>query len=268
MTKDYPLASTTKERRRLKIQAEALVPLTERMLSAAGITSGSRVLELGCGSGEVTKLIARCVGPTGEIVAVDRDAVQIAAAAEQLRELGRNNVRHVVADINDFVPTQQFDAVVGRYFLLYVPSPESVLQRAANWLRPGGALAFIEMDLYRGVGSRIWPPPSERTARAIKFIGHVLLDAGAHSDMSVRLPSMLSHFGKVHFEVGAPLQFGAASIELPLEAVRSVQPIARKLGRADADEYDVDRLLADEMQGRDEHTVTIPPVSIAAWVRV
>jgi SAM-dependent methyltransferase len=268
MTKEYPLASSERERRRLKMQSEALVPLTERMLAAAGIASGSRVLELGCGSGEVTKLIASRIGPGGEVVAVDRDESQVAAAAQQLRNHGHDNVRHVVSDIESFEPTGAFDAVVGRYVLIYVASPESVLRKAAKWLRPGGCMAFIEMDLFRGVRSRIWPPPSAKTNRAIEFIGDTMLDAGIHADMGARLPSMLSYYGRVESEVDAPMQFGAASIELPLEAVRSVQPIARRLGRTDADEHDVDRLLFDEMNGRDDHTVTIPPVSIAAWVRI
>lgn len=268
MSQEYPLASTASERRRLKMQSDALIPLTERMLSAAGITAGSRVLELGCGSGEVTRLIASRIGPAGSVTGIDRDPGQLAAASGQLRKHGLNNAYFVASDIDNFDPQDSFDAVIARYLLIYVPNPEALLHKAARWLRPGGTMAFIEMDLFRGVGSRIWPPPSDRTASAIKFIGDVMLDAGIHPDMGARLPSMLSHYGQVHSEVAAPPQFGAASIELPLEAVRSVQPMARKLGRADTDEYDVDRLLADEMPGRDDHTVTIPPVSIACWVQV
>jgi SAM-dependent methyltransferase len=177
-------------------------------------------------------------------------------------------VRHVVADVEDFEPTGTFDAVIGRYFLMYVTNPESIVRKAAQWLRPGGSIAFIEMDLFRGAGSRIWPPPADKTIRAIEFIGHVMIDAGTNTDMAARLPSMLSHYGEVHAEAVAPIQFGAMSIELPIEAVRSVQPIARKLGRQDAYEYDVDALLADELSQRDAHTVTIPPLTIAAWVRI
>ncbi len=74
--------------------------------------------------------------------------------------------------------------------------------------------------------------------------------------------------GSVQVQTSAPLQYGARSIELPLEAVRSVTPMARKLGRADADHHDVDALLARELAGRDEHTVTVPPMSVAAWVQL
>lgn len=269
MTNTYPLASSDRERRRLKMQAEALVPLTERMLAGAGIGPGSRVLELGCGSGDVTLLIANRVGPTGEVIAMDRDPSQVDAAAERLNAAGHRNVRFVVAEMDGFQqPERTFDAVVGRYFLLYMSNPEATIDRAAQWLRPGGSLAFLEMDFFRGVRSRMWPPASAETNQAIEFIGDVMLDAGINSDMAARLPSILSHHGEVQAEISAPIQFGATSVELPLEAVRSVIPTARKLGRADADRHNVDALLCAELASRNAHTVTIPPMSVAAWVRI
>jgi cyclopropane fatty-acyl-phospholipid synthase-like methyltransferase len=268
MAQTYPLASTDRERRRLKMQAEALVPLTERMLSGAGIGPGNRVLELGCGGGDVTELIAKRVGATGSVVTIDRDPLQVSAATNRLHSAGHHNVELVVTEMASFRPTGWFDAIVGRYFLIYVSSPEAAIARAAKWLRPGGSLAFLEMDFFRGVRSSIWPPASSQTLRAIELIADVMLDAGIHPDMAARLPSILSHYGEVTAEVSAPIQFGASSIELPLEALRSVVPTARKLGRCDADRYDVDELLATEMGGRDHHTVTVPPLSVAAWVRI
>lgn len=268
MTQNYPLASTERERRRLKMQAAALVPLTERMLAGAGIAPGSRVLELGCGGGDVTELIAKRVGPTGEVVAMDRDPSQVAVAADRVHSAGYRNVRFLVEEMASFQPVGLFNAVVGRYFLMYVQSPEAAVAKAAKWLHPGGSLAFLEMDFFRGVRSRIWPPASTKTVQAIEFIADVMLDAGTHPDMAARLPSILSHYGEVTAELSAPLQFGASSVELPLEAVRSVVPTARKLGRPDADAHDVDELLATEVGARDSHTVTVPPLSVAAWVRM
>ncbi len=266
--KNYPLHSSDKERHRLRMQAQAIQPLTERMLTGAGVSKGSRVLELGCASGELTLLLASRVGPGGEVVAMDRDPVQIEAAALRLTAAGFHNVRFVTSELDAFEPAQTFDAVVGRYFLLYIPDPEAAVARVAPWVRPGGAVAFLEMDFFRGVHSSIWPPASPEVRQAIVFIGDVMLDAGINPHMAARLPSILTHYGRVQAETSAPLQFGASSVELPLEAVRSVMPMARKLGRADADRYDVDALLAKELAHRDDRTVTVPPMSIAAWVRL
>lgn len=265
--KQYPLHSSENERRRLKMQAEAIAPLTERMLAGAGIGPRSRVLELGCGSGDVTLLLAGMVGPEGEVTAIDRDPAQVQAAATRAASAGLGNVSFAVTEMQSFEPARAFDAVVGRYFLMYSADPEAAVAQAARWVRPGGFLAFLEMDVFRGAGSTVWPPVAAETRQAITFIVDVMLDAGVVAHMAARLPSMLAHYGTVSAETSAPMQFGARSIELPLEAVRSVIPTARRLGRADADRYDVDALLASELAGRDNSTVTVPPLSVAAWVR-
>lgn len=266
--KIYPLHSSEKERDRLKMQGLAILPLTENLLTGADVQPGSQVLELGCGSGDMTLLLASRVGPGGEVTAVDRDPAQLDAAALRIADSGFRNVKFVLADMDDFEPARTFDAIVGRYFLLYVASPEAAVARVANWVRPGGTMAFLEMDFFRGVHSSIWPPASPETHEAIVFIGDVMLDAGINPYMAARLPSILTRYGSVQVQTSAPLQYGARSIELPLEAVRSVTPMARKLGRADADHHDVDALLARELAGRDEHTVTVPPMSVAAWVQL
>jgi len=266
--KNYPLHSGDQERHRLHLQAQAILPLTQTLLDGAKVLPGSQVLELGCASGEMTLLLASRVGPTGAVIALDRDPAQLEAAAARVADAGFTNVRFVLTDLDQYAPTQAFDAVVGRYFLLYVPHPETAIARVAQWVQPGGALAFLEMDFFRGVHSSVWPPVSAATHQAIVFIGDVMLDAGINAHMAVRLPSMLSHYGEVHAHTAAPLQFGAHSIELPLEAVRSVTPMARKLGRADASDHDVDALLGHELAQRDAHTVTMPPLSVAAWVQI
>jgi SAM-dependent methyltransferase len=268
VTKVYPLDSDERERRRLRMQSEVLVPLTERMLDRASIGPGSSVLELGCGAGDMTLLLARRVGARGTVLAVDRDPAQIESARARIAQAGVCNVSFVHADLDQWGPTEAYDVVVGRYVLIYVASPEALVERASTWMVPGGALAFLEMDFFRGVRSTIWPPALAETNRAIEFIGDVMLDAGIIPHMAARLPSILARYGEVQVETAAPLQFGARSIELPLEAVRSVIPTARRLGRADAGQHDVDALLARELAGRDDLTVTVPPMSVAASVRL
>ena len=69
------LGSTDSEHERLIRQAARLAPYTERFFREAGIGPGQRVLDLGSGVGDVAMLAARLVGPSGEVVAVERDAV-------------------------------------------------------------------------------------------------------------------------------------------------------------------------------------------------
>ena len=68
----YALCSTDQEHERLIWQAERVAPFTERLFREAGIGPGQRVLDLGSGVGDVAMMVARLVGPTGEVVGIER----------------------------------------------------------------------------------------------------------------------------------------------------------------------------------------------------
>jgi ubiquinone/menaquinone biosynthesis C-methylase UbiE len=68
----YALGHSSAEIQRLKDQAAMLRPITERLLRSAGIDAGMRVLDLGCGAGDVSMLAAELVGPAGIVVGIDR----------------------------------------------------------------------------------------------------------------------------------------------------------------------------------------------------
>ena len=70
---EYVLGRSERESQRLVKQSIFLRPSTERVFRKAGITAGMRVLDIGCGAGDVSFLAAELVGPTGSVVGVDRD---------------------------------------------------------------------------------------------------------------------------------------------------------------------------------------------------
>src|SRR4029077_17611750 len=73
-TSDYAMGSTDRERQRLMQQGAVLRGCLASAFRAAGIGPGMRVLDLGCGVGDVAMLAADLVGPTGSVVGIDRDA--------------------------------------------------------------------------------------------------------------------------------------------------------------------------------------------------
>ena len=145
-TPDYPLGSADDEHERLIRQATRLEPCTERFFRAAGITDGQRVLDIGSGVGDVAMLVARMVGPSGQVVGVERDSRSLARARARVTEAGLHNVSFIQADVGEVKCDLLFDAVVGRLILQFVPDPVAALRSLSPLIRPGGVLAFQEVS--------------------------------------------------------------------------------------------------------------------------
>ena len=116
---DYAFGRTHGEYERLIEQAELMRPLTERMLLAAGISRGMHVLDVGCGVGDVSFLVAGLVGPEGSVIGIDLDAGALKLAEHRRIAQGISNVEFGKSDARSVVPKRPFDAAVGRHVLQF-----------------------------------------------------------------------------------------------------------------------------------------------------
>src|SRR5215467_13209734 len=137
---NYAMGSTDRERQRLMLQGGILRQPLESAFRSAGITTGMRVLDVGSGAGDVALLAADLVGPTGSIVGLDRDAASVAWATKRMAEASRTNIQFHAVEFDAFSDTAQFDALVGRFILLYLPDPVATLRHLAQSLRSGATI--------------------------------------------------------------------------------------------------------------------------------
>ena len=119
-------------------------PAAEHMLDAMGIDEGSSVLELACGSGALTHLLAERVGTDGRVVATDLSPgmVALAGANADRDGLTQVDVREMDEEAFEF-DEQRFDAVVSSLGLMFFPDPESSLRSQVRALGPGGRVGAI-----------------------------------------------------------------------------------------------------------------------------
>lgn len=134
--REYALGHSDPELERLTVQARLLDPFTRALLRDAGVREGMRVLDLGCGYGDVSLLAAELVGPLGHVVGLDSAPVAVDAARRRTAALP--NVEVVHGDLTQATFDAPFDAAVGRLVLMYCPDPIEALSAVARWVRPGG----------------------------------------------------------------------------------------------------------------------------------
>jgi len=105
----------------------------------ARLADGQRILELGCGWGALTLWMAEHY-PGSRITAVSNSSAQREFIEARARARGLGNVDIVTADMNDFATAERFDRVVSVEMFEHMRNWRRLLDRVADWLRPGGLL--------------------------------------------------------------------------------------------------------------------------------
>jgi protein-L-isoaspartate O-methyltransferase len=113
----YVLGHSESEIHHLMRQAAVLTPITTRLLCDAGLSRDMRVLDIGCGAGDVAMLVADMVGPTSAVVGIDRNKDVLSVARERARAAGHDNIDFREGAAEDFQDAAPFDFVIGRYVL-------------------------------------------------------------------------------------------------------------------------------------------------------
>ena len=240
----YTMGRSEAETRRLIEQSQLYDGVTRRFLNAAGIEKGMKVLDIGSGAGDVALTLAEFVGNDGSVVGVDVNAEILETARSRAETAGITNVEFIAGDARTLDLPDDFDAIVGRLVLMYMAEPGDALKQLATRLRPGGIVAFqeIELTFYRALAHPDTPLVNKLTAGAIA----VFEQSGAHIGMGIHLYRAFVDAGlpepTLHFEtpMGGPAAW--PGYEFLANSIRSILPLMEKYGIATAEEVEVDTL--------------------------
>ena len=131
--------------RNLAAQADAIWPQELPIVRAHALPSEPRVLDVGCGTGEITSRLAEAL-PGARIVGVDIIDDHLALARRRYAHLA-DRVQFEHGDAFALAhPDATFDLVVCRHVLQAVPEPEKVLAELVRVVRPGGVLHLVAED--------------------------------------------------------------------------------------------------------------------------
>jgi 2-polyprenyl-3-methyl-5-hydroxy-6-metoxy-1,4-benzoquinol methylase len=243
----YVLGHADQEIERLRLQAGIIGPVTRRLIHECGIGRGMRVLDIGCGVGDVSMLVAEAVGATGTVVAYDREASAIEIARSRALEAGYTQIEFVVASDETFPKRAPFDAAIGRYILHHQADPTAMIRRAASTVRPGGIVAFHELAGH--IDTRTFPAV-DLLANLEKCQNIVLSAMLPHRDVGNRLIACFEDAGlpapRLTWESIAG-GHDSPLWELCAMTYRSILPHITRLGLALADDGNPDTL-ADRLR--------------------
>jgi len=232
----YVMGHDDRERGRLSLQASILNPLSDQLLRRAGLSAGMRVLDIGCGVGELSMVAARLVGRSGRVTGIDIDEGALTLANARAREQGLNHVDFAHGNISEFRTDASYDAVIGRHILIHTPDPAVVVGLAHSLLNAGGLAVFQEYDF--SVVHRPFPaaPLYERAFEIFR----AFFATAAHGNIGTRLFHLLVNAGfpSPQCRVEYPMDGGADSpfYDWVAESLRSILPRAEALGLLRSDE--------------------------------
>jgi tRNA A58 N-methylase Trm61 len=228
----YVMGRTSEEYERLRRQSEILEPITGSVLDRVGLSTGMSRLDLGCGSGEVMRLMALRVGPTGRVVGIDVDAKLGRETLSVLKNKGYQQCSFVEGKVEDLeqIVSDRFDLVFARLLLLHLDDPVLELQKMYGRVRPGGRIVvqdyyFPTMDSY--------PVASEVLDEFKKVFFGVYDKEGREIRMGIKLPGFFIKAG-----IGPPdgtdvtgfLHPPRVGAKMIAAVYRSVLPLALKHG--------------------------------------
>ena len=240
----YTLGRTSHETTRLIEQSRIYGESTRFLCQRAGISKGMRVLEIGSGAGDVAFMLAQLVGASGQVVGVDINSNILETARQRAATEGIENVEFIPGDARTLAFDDKFDAVVGRFVLMYMANPDKAFSKLITYLKPEGIVAFQEPEytLYPSISH----PDTPLMNQLIRWILEVFEHSGAHLDMGIGLYRTFIEAGlpppqiHLHSPIGAAENWrGYRYMETIFQ---SLLPLIEKYGIATAEQVGAETL--------------------------
>ncbi len=261
--RDYVLTLSSAELARYRMMARFARQEEAADWVAAGIVTGARVADVGCGPAVLAVILAGIVGPTGGVEAVDRDPAALAVAEKVVAESGADNVRLSLGTAEATgLEAGAFDAVMLRYVLAHNGGREqAIVDHLETLTRPGGAVYLLDVDVSAFRMAPVYPDLADLEVRYQSY--HRSL--GNDLSVGLRLGSLLRATGLVgiHHRGWYSIVTAPPGMRPPSWAA---VPTMRRAGVVSAADVERWERRFEEFDAADERPTLFIPL-FAAWGR-
>jgi SAM-dependent methyltransferase len=256
--RDYVLGTGDEELARLGLQHRVWRAAALDCWQKAGLTVGSRVLDLGAGPGYAATDLAEIVGPAGKVVALERSHKFVEALRGRSRHLGNVEI-HELDLMSDELPGGPYDFSWCRWVASFVTDPALLVAKLGRVMPRGGVAMFHEYAHY--LTWRFIP----RLATQERFAEEVTASwaaAGGKADIALDLPAYLEQNG-FHIRSATPRIYCVGPADhmwqWPISFIGIGLARLQELGRIDA--AFADRVLKDVTDaGKKADSLVITPL--------
>ncbi len=195
---NYVAAVGKNDKIRLSIQHQTFLDGTDKFLQKIGIKPGMKILVVGCGAGDETVLIAKKVGSTGHVTAIDISPEQVEVCNERMSGESISNVTVRALDaINLDELSEQFDIVYCRMVLVHIIDPLLVLKKMLARVKSQGKLACEEPD----ISTCFTIPSSESFNKHIDLLCQFMRKNGCDPDLGSKTYKIFKDLGCNEVEI-------------------------------------------------------------------
>jgi len=174
------------DNRSLKIDYRTLEPL---------LKEGMFVLDVGCGTGAISKDIANIVGESGKVIGIDNTEKFIESGMITYQNI--KNLELLYTDIFDYEPNQKFDLIVSARVLQWLNNPKDALIKMKSLLKPNGQISILD---YNHNNLEWNPAPPESMKLFYTTFLKWRTDAGMNNGIADDLPDLMKEIGMVDIE--------------------------------------------------------------------
>lgn len=229
-TNDYIISGGEEGKKRLNVLSEVLKDHTRLLLETDGSITGQRLLDLGCGGGNVALMAAGMVGPAGHVTAIDFDSAIIALAQQDASEASVQNISFTAQSAYDIDFDQEFDIVYSRFLLSHLSDPLRVLTNMIRSTRPGGKIIVEDVQF----SGHFCYPQCPAFDAYLNYYNTAAINNGQNPEMGIALAELFHSAGidTLKLDTVQPSFTKGAGKRMACITLEKIKPMVIKQGLA------------------------------------